>query len=215
MKSILSILFLLVLAVPLSAQTWDEWFNQNKTQRKYLLNQIVRLQLYLGYVKKGNNIMNTGLSAIGTIKKGDFQLHDLFINDKKRVKAVIKNSFDVLEIIQVANQVRQYWSSIHKFISTASFTPEEKEYLLGVKFNLLEDLSMDIQRLLDVITSGKLEMSDQERIERISVIRMEVVNKKIGTKSTANSLRVLVNQKNRSSYDLKQLEELCLLPNHP
>ncbi|WP_127127964.1 hypothetical protein [Pseudoflavitalea rhizosphaerae] len=215
MKKCFSILFLLILSVQLKAQTWDEWFKQKKTQRKYLLNQIVRLQVYLGHVKKGYNILNTGLTAIGSIKKGEFQLHDLFISDKRRVKPIIRNSFAVLETVRIATQVRQSWSYIKESLSNTSLSPDEKAYILNVKFNLLESLSMDIQHLLNVITSGELEMSDHERIEGIAVIHQNVQNKKAATNAANNSLRVLVNQKNKRNHDIQQLQDLFLFPNQP
>lgn len=215
MKNVFSILLLLILSVQLNAQTWNEWFKQNKTQRKYLLNQIVKLQLYLGYVKKGYGIVNAGLSTIGTIKRGDFQLHDLFFSDKKRVKPLIRNSFTVLEIIRAANHVRQFWSSVNDLLSNPSFSLEEKEYILNLKYNLLESLSKDIQSLLDVITSGKLEMSDQERIERIEVLQKKVVNKKLGTIAIGKSLQILLSQKNNDREDIQNLRELFLFPIQP
>ena len=38
------------------AQTFAEWFRQSATQKKYLLQQIAALQVYIGYVQKGYSI---------------------------------------------------------------------------------------------------------------------------------------------------------------
>ncbi|MBK8088802.1 MAG: hypothetical protein IPK31_13170 [Chitinophagaceae bacterium] len=35
-----------------NAQTLNEWVNQKSTQKKYLLQQIAALQVYIGYAKK-------------------------------------------------------------------------------------------------------------------------------------------------------------------
>ena len=38
------------------SQKWDEWFKQKKTQKKYLIQQIAALKVYLGYLKEGYDI---------------------------------------------------------------------------------------------------------------------------------------------------------------
>ena len=49
-----TLLILFVLAGGLSqAQTFNEWFRQKATQKKYLIQQIAALQVYLDYVQKG------------------------------------------------------------------------------------------------------------------------------------------------------------------
>jgi hypothetical protein len=55
-------------------------FNQNATQIEYMIQQIALLQTYIGYVEKGYDIVNKGLTLIGDIKNGDFKLHNEFFN---------------------------------------------------------------------------------------------------------------------------------------
>lgn len=43
------------------AQTFDEWFRQKKTQKKYLVQQIAALKVYLGYLKEGYEIAQKGM----------------------------------------------------------------------------------------------------------------------------------------------------------
>jgi len=85
-------------------QTFEEWTQQKKTQKKYLLQQIAALQLYLGYVKKGYEVVNKGLITVRNIKNGDFNLHRDFLGSLKRVNPKIKKYAKVADII--AYQVR-------------------------------------------------------------------------------------------------------------
>ncbi|ULT42931.1 conjugal transfer protein TraI [Niabella defluvii] len=72
MKKILLFLLLVVSAGSnLQAQTFAEWFQQKKTQKKYLLQQIAALQVYIGYAKKGYNIAKDGLNTIGGFTRGE------------------------------------------------------------------------------------------------------------------------------------------------
>ena len=75
MKKIIAIALLLSFAESISAQTFDEWFNQKATQRKYLIQQIAALEVYTGYVSDGYSIAKKGLNIIHDIKNGDFNLH--------------------------------------------------------------------------------------------------------------------------------------------
>jgi len=73
-------LMLFLSAGNIHAQTFSEWFRQKKTQKKYLLQQIAALQVYIGYAQKGYRIAKEGLTTIGGFTKGEFDLHSDFIN---------------------------------------------------------------------------------------------------------------------------------------
>ena len=60
----------------LHAQTWAEWFRQNSTQKKYLLQQIAALSVYSGYLGKGYLVARNGLSVIQQLRQGEVNLHD-------------------------------------------------------------------------------------------------------------------------------------------
>ena len=63
MKTAMPILLFLFVSMLLSAQTTAEWFNQKATQKKYLIQQIAALQVYIGYLQKGGTRIRQ-LSAI-------------------------------------------------------------------------------------------------------------------------------------------------------
>ena len=53
MKKLIIIMLLGMLVTGVKAQTFAEWFQQKKTQKIYLLEQIAALQIYTGYLQKG------------------------------------------------------------------------------------------------------------------------------------------------------------------
>ena len=103
---------LVVLTIPLHAQTFSEWFSQKKTQKKYLLEQIAALQMYIGYAKKGYEIAGSGLSTIRNITNGEFKLHDLFITGLKKVSPVVRNDIRVAEIILLEIEIIKSFSAL-------------------------------------------------------------------------------------------------------
>ena len=82
-----------------NAQTWDEWFRQKKTQKKYLIQQIAALQVYLKYVKEGYDIAKKGLNVIGDIKQGKFDLDNSYLESLRSVNSSISGSAKVTSVI--------------------------------------------------------------------------------------------------------------------
>jgi len=64
-------IIILLSGAQVNAQTWNEWFRQKKTQKKYLVQQIAALKVYLKYLKQGYRIVDKGLSLVGDIKDGN------------------------------------------------------------------------------------------------------------------------------------------------
>lgn len=79
-KIIVALVAYLAVSLPVHAQTWSEWFRQKKTQKKYLLQQIAALKVYIDYAEKGYKIACDGIHAVREIKRGDFNLHDNFLS---------------------------------------------------------------------------------------------------------------------------------------
>lgn len=117
-----------------TAQTWDEWFRQKKTQRRYLAKQIALLKVYLGYLKKGYEIADKGLTTIHNIKNGDFNLHRDFFGSLKNVNPHIRNSAKVADIIAFQIYIIQSIRQVNNFCkNNEQFTPEEIRYVAAVR----------------------------------------------------------------------------------
>src|SRR3954469_10258998 len=99
MKTILLVIATVLLFQSADAQTWDEWFKQKKTQKKYLVQQIAALRVYLDYLKKGYAVVHNGLNTIEHIKNGNFNLDRDFFSSLKNVNPAIKNTAKVADII--------------------------------------------------------------------------------------------------------------------
>lgn len=172
------ILLLLSISIFAKAQNWEEWTQQKKTQKKYLLQQIAALQVYIGYAKKGYNVANKGLTTIRNIKNGDFNLHRDFFGALKQVNPKIKKYAKVADII--AYQVRimkETKKTLQGIRETGQFTKDELDYCKIVFDNLLEECLKSINELFLLITSGELEMKDDERIKRIDALYADMQNK--------------------------------------
>ena len=151
------------------AQTFDEVFNQRKTQIKYLMEQIAALQVQIGYVQKGYAIAKDGLGFIGRTTKGELELHDAFFQSLKHINPEVSHYPRVKEIGQLYKAVLQSQRSYTQtFGQVAELSMEEKEYVKTVLKRILDDCFEANEMLETVLRAGKLEMKDDERIKRIN-----------------------------------------------
>ena len=187
---------LLSLTKPISAQTFAEWFRQKATQKKYLIQQIAALQVYIGYVSKGYSIAKKGLNTIQDIKHGDFDLHKNYFSSLACVNPTIKRYTRVADIISLEiNIVRQTASVIRYCKESNQLTLSELTYLRNVFDQLLSDCSKSLDKLFDVITDGSLMMKDDERIKAIDKIYDDMVDKQVFCRSFGNTTKGLCVQR--------------------
>lgn len=153
------------------AQTFAEWFFQKKTQKKYLLQQIAALQVYSGYLKQGYQIANGGLGYITGSLKEEFSLHTTYYDKLRSVNAVVKNNPQVNAILAWQRDILRLANGLDEatFLST-----QEKLYIRKVKQVLLADCDEQITALQVLLTNGKLNMTDDERIKRLNSIHLEM-----------------------------------------
>ena len=104
-KQIICCIALFLFIQQAGAQTFAEWFQQKKTQIKYMVQQIGGLQLYLGYLKKGYNIADKGWNTVKGLKNGELNLHQDYFNGLQTVNPEIKKYSRVAEIIALKYQI--------------------------------------------------------------------------------------------------------------
>ncbi len=195
MKILTTILILFVAQIT-HAQTWDEWFRQKKTKKKYLLQQIAALQVYIGYAEKGYQIASTGIHAIQDIKNGEFSLHAAYFSSLKSVNPAIKNAAEVGEIIALQISIVQHFkSAIRSYRQSQQFNNNEIMYFNNVFTELTDDCLQDIEELMNVISNNKLQMTDDERIKEINKLYADMQDKNSFTQSFTNNGFLLAQQR--------------------
>lgn len=205
MKKTFIILFLLIAAIHTSqAQTWSEWTKQKKTQRKYLVQQIAALKVYAGYVREGYRIAKKGLNTIGSFKHGEFSLHTDFFNSLKTVNPKVRRSVKVGQTIEIQlRMVQDYNRTVRQLRDGGMLSIDELEYLSRVFGRLMVDCSQTIDALIDVITSGALEMTDDQRLSRIDALHSEMQQKYTFLQGFTNDTKVMALSRKNEETDVK------------
>lgn len=202
-----SLLFCLV-SLDTQAQTWNEWFKQKETQREYLAKQIVLLRVYLGYLKRGYEIADKGLTTIHNIKNGDFNLHRDFFGSLKNVNPHIRNSAKVADIMAFQIYIIQNLKRVNNFCKTNEhFTPEEIRYVAAVYTNMLFLTDASISELLTIIRSNETEMKDDERLMRIDKLYDDMLDKHAFVKSFDNDVRLIAGEREREKRSVELTEK--------
>lgn len=212
MKTIIAIAAVLSFSARLSAQTFDEWFRQKATQKKYLIRQIAALQVYAGYLSKGYSIAKQGLITIQDIKHGDFNLHNNYFNSLASVSPTIKRYTKLAQIISLELDIAKQISSVVRYCKQSNqLSFSELNYLQKVFNQLLTDCSNSLDKLADIITEGNLTMKDDERIKAIDTIYEDMLDMQVFCRSFGNTSKGLckqrINEQNEILF-LKKLNEI-------
>lgn len=171
--------------------------------------QIAKLELDLQQAKQGYDIVQKGLTTISQIKKGDFDLHSLFFSSLKDVNPAIKNYAEVVDILAMESQIiLNTKKDINLFISIGSFRKEELNYLSQVYNNLISLASRDIDELTSIVTGGKWQMTDDQRLSRINTLFNKVSDKYDFLRSFSSSVEAQALQRVKDKTSLQMLSKL-------
>ena len=206
MEWIRILMFLTAISLGLGAhaQTWSEWFSQKRTQQKYLIEQVAALKLYGGYLKKGYEIGRSGLGFIKDASKGELDLHETFYSSLKSVNPVLRNNVKVAEIIQMQIDVISTLADLAKRLE---ITDNSQVYVNLVSRNIRSQCLSDMEELLMVITSGRAELQDDERLIRINALHERMKDKRDFAFSFFGTVSPLSMQRIKELKILKGMEE--------
>lgn len=204
MKNLITIIALTVSVTACKAQTFDEWFRQKKTQKKYLIQQIAALQVYLGYVQKGYSLAEKGLTTISNIRQGDFNLHKEFFSSLKSINPKIRNYTEVADLIVLQIQTVQVYKHAYKQVRNSNmFNTGEVNYIFKIFTNLLSDCADIVDELITVTTNKDLKMKDDERLKRIDALYSSMQDNYSFAQSFAEEVKLLAVQRMKEKNDVQ------------
>lgn len=184
---------------------------QSTEIQQLLLNyeKLNQLKNILSDMKKGYKIVSKGYTAIKDISQGNFNLHEAFIDGLMAVNPAIKNYKRVVDIISYQkNIVREYKSAFIRFKQNGSFSPDEIEYLGKVYGQLFNKSIQNLDELATVITSSKLSMSDDERLQAIDRIFADTEDKLQFLRDFNKQANLLAIQRSKEKQDVTTMQQL-------
>lgn len=190
------------------------WINvtaQSAEAQQLLLNveKLAQFKKILSNMKKGYEVVSKGYNNIKDISKGNFNLHDAFLNALLQVSPAVKKYKRIGDIVICQSQIiKEYRAAFNRFKVSNLFTASETKYMEQVYDNLFNKSLQNLNELTIVITAGKLRMSDDERIAAIDRIYDEITDKLVFLRSFNNEGNILAVQRGREMVDTKLSQKL-------
>ncbi len=197
---------LLALVIPVQAQGI---FNQQASKRKVIMEQIVGLEIYARALEKGYNITKDGLSGAHDLKNGTFELHADYIQSLSQVNPAVTSNPKVKAITALQQQIIRVfdaeadWQKKQQALSAAELSNLQKVYV-----NLLAAGRSDLQELELVITPGKLQLTDEQRLERIDKLYADMADRYNFACTYTRQCRQVATRRIREQQENGQLKQL-------
>jgi hypothetical protein len=192
-----------------NAQFLGGFFSQQSQQRKLMAAQIAEYQTYLGALKTGYHITESGLKTAHDLKNGTFILHSDYITSLSQVNPVIQNNPKGKAIADLNNQtVALLPAEINWQQQQRILTPAEMGYLQKVRDNLTAKCKLDMDELLQVLTPGKLQLADAQRLARLDKLYNSMKDKYAFAGSFTSKCRKLALSRKQQTQDKGQLKKL-------
>lgn len=195
---------LLLTARPGHSQTAAEFLRQKATQKKYLLAQIVAFRAYGAQLQKGYEIVGEGLETVSGFTRGEWKLHEDYFGSLKTVSPTVKQSKKIVEIIKMQVGIIKVFAGIR---ASDLLTPLDLAFIAEVKSSVIDECEKDLVMLLEVTTSGKLEMSDAERLSRLEGIYISMQEKLMDVSAFADEIGMMLRGRKKELSDLKTLKK--------
>jgi hypothetical protein len=135
------------------------------------IEKLTQLKGILTDMKTGYQIYTQGYGSISQLSKGNFDLHSVYLNGLLSISPAVKNYGRIADIIiQQASLISEYKSSYKQFSQSGTFSASELSYMSNVYTQLVTQSLENLDELTNVLTAGKLRMSDDERMRAIDRI---------------------------------------------
>lgn len=159
------------------------------------IEKLAQLKSMLNNMYSGYTILSNGYDNIKNQSLASFTLHKNFIDALSQVSPSVKNAPAISAIVSIQAQiVSEYKTTYNTFKSSSGFTAKELDELTNVYSRILSQSSQNLAALQEVITAGKLQMTEADRLLIIESLRTDM-EKQLATLRTftgqANQMRLL------------------------
>jgi hypothetical protein len=158
---------------------------------------------------KGYEIINKGYSTIRDIAKGNFNLHELYLDGLLAVSPAVASYPKVTGIIQAEYSiVSDYRTASRRWQADGHFTVSELNYISQTYSMLIQQSGKAIDELVMVLTAGELRMSDAERMGAIDGIYGDITGQLGFLRRFDTGVSVQAIQRLKAAGDIVTLRQL-------
>lgn len=200
---------IIVLLLALAAPTPSRAQTQEVTQLILNLEKLRELRKILKELKKGYDILFEGYTKIRDISRGNFKLHQAFLDGLLQVSPAVKNYGRIKDIVQMQlTIVKECGQAREQLSASGAFNAKELDYLSKVYNELAGGSLKNLDALLDVVTAKKLRASDDERLSRIDAIYEELSEQLVFLRHLNSNNSVLTAQRKQDKASLETVKKI-------
>ncbi|SIN78741.1 hypothetical protein [Algoriphagus halophilus] len=175
MKILLLFLSLGISALPSHSQTFQEWWNQKKTQQKYLAEQIAALQAYGRVLKEGYEVVSQGLDLIRSITGEDMALHQTHFTSFSTINPHLRDHHAIEKTSLLYAEINQLNQLVpNKYFRQFLFTDAEEKFILQIVQGLKEDSDQLFESQQNLLAKDLLNLNDTDRMEQLTQIQLQM-----------------------------------------
>lgn len=203
MKKLIVILIMCSMSFQLKAQSEEV--------QQLLLNieKLAQFKKILQNMYDGYKLLNKGYTAVKNISEGNFNIHKTFLDGLMEVSPAVKKYKRIADIINYQVRIaKEYKLAFNRFKEEKQFTADEIDYLGKVYSNLFNESLKRLDELAMVITSGKLRMSDDERLQAVDKIYLAVEDQYSFLKDFTNNTSMLSLQRKSEQAQIEMSRRL-------
>lgn len=204
-------LLTVILTTELKAQSFSfgDLFGQQGKKEKLMAAQVGGIYTYLSALKGGYSIMHNGLDLAQELKGGTFGLHTRYFNSLEQVNPAVRQNPKAIAISDLYAQLNHdlnaeiSWQKKQQLLK-----PNELAYLSTVSSNLLKLADRDLAALNDLLNSGKLQLTDEQRLNRLDKLFASMKDKAAFAASFTAKSRALAQNRQRAQTEKEQIQKL-------
>ncbi len=188
---------------------------QKGKELKIQLEQLAKYQIQSNAVKEKNRIDEQGLNNISRYKNGTSVLYSEYFKSLFTVNGTVKHSDKAVYIRDVINEIKRFFPfSISKASSSGLYERGEVAYFQKVYDNVLQDCNDIIRNLNAVTQNNQLEMTDDQRLERIDLLHDRMVSAYMFSRKFCDHIENVKRAREKEKQDVQKMEQLYGISNH-
>ncbi|MEO3402799.1 hypothetical protein AAFN85_02790 [Mucilaginibacter sp. CAU 1740] len=193
--------------------SFGDLFGQQGKKKKLMAAQVGGIYTYLDALKGGYNIMHHGLDLAHELKGGTFGLHSDYFSSLEQVSPAVQQNPKGEAITKLYQELRQrlnteiIWQKKQGLLKS-----NELAYLEKVSANLSKLAEQDMAELKDLLTPGKLQLTDQQRLDRLDKLYAVMKDKAAFAASFTAKTRALSQNRQRAKAENEQIRKLYGIP---
>jgi hypothetical protein len=175
--------------------------------------KLTSLKSTLKDMEQGYDELKEGYTKIRDIAKGNFTLHQAFLDALWVLSPAVRNDPRLTEIVNMEYRiVAAYKAATGQLGTTPVFSFDEMTYINGTFSAVLQRSTQAMEELTMVTTDNQLRMSDDQRLQAMDRIDGDMKGELAFLQQFNNELAIEAARRNRESNDINTLKSLYGIP---